>query len=184
MQVLAICSVQVPAGRRINFEGPAFGSKTILRQNTSDHAICQLCVPFPLNNSKILGKGPFKFFHRNETASGDLTSVEYPFIYNISMAQTAAVHWHAPFGIGGSRPRTPASLLISVRRPCLNGRTEMDGNYSLCCWKLRVELITTRADQGIDICRLQQIVERYRNEIAKYFFFVSLGNKGTLGTDD
>ena len=45
------------AGRRINFEDPAFASKAIWRQNTSDPAICQLCLPFLLNNSKILGKG-------------------------------------------------------------------------------------------------------------------------------
>ena len=57
VQVLPICSVQVPAGRRINFEGLAFARKVILRQNTSDHAICQLRPPFPLNNSKTLGKG-------------------------------------------------------------------------------------------------------------------------------
>ena len=58
VQVLsAICSVQVPAGRRINFEDLAFASKVILRQNTSGRAICQLCLPFPLNNFKILGKG-------------------------------------------------------------------------------------------------------------------------------
>ena len=34
MQVLAICSEQVLAGRRINFEGLAFASETILRQKT------------------------------------------------------------------------------------------------------------------------------------------------------
>ena len=56
VQVLAISSAQVPAGRRINFEGLAFASKAILRQNTSDPAICRLCLSFPLNNSKILGK--------------------------------------------------------------------------------------------------------------------------------
>ena len=57
VQVLAICSVQVPAGRRIHYECLAFASKAILRQNMSDPAICQLCLPFPPNNSKILGKG-------------------------------------------------------------------------------------------------------------------------------
>ena len=57
VQVLPIWSVQVPAGRRINFEGLAFARKVILRQNTSDHAICQLRPLFPLNNSKILGTG-------------------------------------------------------------------------------------------------------------------------------
>ena len=57
VQVLASCSEQVLAGRRINFEGLAFACKAILRQNTSDPAICQLCLPFLLNNSKILGKG-------------------------------------------------------------------------------------------------------------------------------
>ena len=56
VQVLPICSVQVPAGRRINSVGLAFARKAILRQNTSDHAIYQLRPPFPLNNSKILGK--------------------------------------------------------------------------------------------------------------------------------
>ena len=56
VQVLAISSAQVPAGRRINFGGLAFASKAILRQNTSDPAICRLCLSFPLNNSKILGK--------------------------------------------------------------------------------------------------------------------------------
>ena len=62
MLVLAICSAQLLAGRRINSEGLAFASKAILRQNTSDDAICQLCLPFPRNNSKVLGKGlnPFK----------------------------------------------------------------------------------------------------------------------------
>ena len=53
---LQSCSVQVPAGRRISFEGLTLASKAILRQNTSDHAICKLCLPFPPNNSKILGK--------------------------------------------------------------------------------------------------------------------------------
>ena len=57
VQVLAICSVQVPAGRQINFESLALASQAILRQNMSDHAICQLWLPFPLNNSNILGKG-------------------------------------------------------------------------------------------------------------------------------
>ena len=33
------------------------GPKAILRQNMSDHAICHLWLPFPLNNSKILEKG-------------------------------------------------------------------------------------------------------------------------------
>ena len=55
--VLAICSPQVPAGRRINFEGLAFGNKAILRQNTSDHVISQPCLPFPLNDCKIFEKG-------------------------------------------------------------------------------------------------------------------------------
>ena len=41
----------------INFKGLAFASKAILRQNTSDPAICRLCLSFPLNNSKILEKG-------------------------------------------------------------------------------------------------------------------------------
>ena len=45
------------AGRRINFESLAFASKLILGQNRSAHGICQLCLPFPLNNSKISGKG-------------------------------------------------------------------------------------------------------------------------------
>ena len=45
------------AGRRINFEGLVFASKAILRQNTWDPAICQLCLLFPLNKSKILEKG-------------------------------------------------------------------------------------------------------------------------------
>ena len=57
VQVLAISSAQVPAGRRINFGGLAFASKAILRQNTSDPAICRLCLSFPLNNSNILEKG-------------------------------------------------------------------------------------------------------------------------------
>ena len=57
LQALAICLMQVMAGRWINFEGLAFASKAILRQNTAEHAICQLCLPFPLNNSKIFGKG-------------------------------------------------------------------------------------------------------------------------------
>ena len=48
---------QVLAGRQIKFEGLAFASKAVLRQNTLDHAICQLCLLFPLNNSNILGKG-------------------------------------------------------------------------------------------------------------------------------
>ena len=48
--------MQVLAGRRINFEGLAFTSKAIFRQNTSDPAVCQLYLPFPLNNSKTLGK--------------------------------------------------------------------------------------------------------------------------------
>ena len=56
LQVLAICLGQVLAGRQINFEGLAFASKAILRQNMLDSAICQLCLPFPLNNSKILEK--------------------------------------------------------------------------------------------------------------------------------
>ena len=56
LQVLAICLAQVLAGRRINFEGLAFASKAILRQNMSDPATCQLCLPFPLNNSKTLKK--------------------------------------------------------------------------------------------------------------------------------
>ena len=58
VQVLAICTEQVPAGRRINFEGQAFASKAIMRRNTSDHAVSRLCLPFPLNNSEILEKGP------------------------------------------------------------------------------------------------------------------------------
>ena len=57
VEVLGICSVQVPAGRRSNFEGLAFTSKAILRQNRSDPAIRQLFLSFPMNNSKILGKG-------------------------------------------------------------------------------------------------------------------------------
>ena len=57
VQVLAISSAQVPAGRRINFEGLAFASKAILRQNTLDPAICRLCLSFSLNNSNILEKG-------------------------------------------------------------------------------------------------------------------------------
>ena len=44
------------AGRRINFEGLAFASKAILRQNASDHAVSQLCLPLPLTNSQILEK--------------------------------------------------------------------------------------------------------------------------------
>ena len=56
LQVLTICSVQVLAGRRINFECLAFASKAILRQNTSDPAICQLYLPFPLDSSKTLGE--------------------------------------------------------------------------------------------------------------------------------
>ena len=56
VQVFAICSAQVLAGRRINFEGLAFASKAILGQNTSDHVISQLCLPFPLNKSQILEK--------------------------------------------------------------------------------------------------------------------------------
>ena len=57
LQVLAICLAQVLAGRQINFDGLAFASKAISKQNTSDPAICQLCLLFPLINSKILGKG-------------------------------------------------------------------------------------------------------------------------------
>ena len=57
MQVLAISSAQVPAGRWSNFESLAFASKAILIHNTLEHAICQLCLSFPLDNSKILGKG-------------------------------------------------------------------------------------------------------------------------------
>ena len=63
VKVLATCSEQVLAGRRINFEGLAFASKTILRQNTSDHAVSRLCLPFPLNRSESFGKrsdNPFK----------------------------------------------------------------------------------------------------------------------------
>ena len=56
VQVLAICSEQVLAGRRINFEGLAFTSEAVLRQNTSDHAVSRPCLPFPPNNSEILGK--------------------------------------------------------------------------------------------------------------------------------
>ena len=55
VQVLAICSVQVPAGRWINFEGLAFESNTFFRQNMSDHVI-YLRLPFPMNNSKFFGK--------------------------------------------------------------------------------------------------------------------------------
>ena len=57
LQALAIWLAQVLAGRRINLDWLAFTSKAILRQNTSDNAICQLCLSFPLNNSKILGNG-------------------------------------------------------------------------------------------------------------------------------
>ena len=57
VQVLAICTEQVPAGRRVNFEGLALASNTILRQNTSDHAVNRLCLPFPLNDSEILENG-------------------------------------------------------------------------------------------------------------------------------
>ena len=53
VQVLAICSKQVLAGRRINSEGLAFASNAILRQNTSDHAVSRHCLPFPLNNSNF-----------------------------------------------------------------------------------------------------------------------------------
>ena len=56
VELLAICLAQVLAGTQINFEGLAFASKAILGQNTSDPAICQLCLPFPLNNSKTLEK--------------------------------------------------------------------------------------------------------------------------------
>ena len=48
VQVLAISLAQVPADRRINFEVLALASQAILSQNTSDHAICQLCLPFPI----------------------------------------------------------------------------------------------------------------------------------------
>ena len=65
VQVLAISSAQVPAGRRINFGGLAFASKAILRQNTSDPAICRLCLSFPLNNSNILEKGLIIPLRRN-----------------------------------------------------------------------------------------------------------------------
>ena len=57
VQALAICSAQVPAGGRINLEGLAFARKAVLRQNTSDHAVCRLCLPIPLSNSQILEKG-------------------------------------------------------------------------------------------------------------------------------
>ena len=57
VQVPAISSAQVPSGRRINFDGLAFATKAILRQNTSDPAIFRLCLSFPLNNFKILEKG-------------------------------------------------------------------------------------------------------------------------------
>ena len=43
----------IPAGRQINFEGLAFVSTAILRQNSLRHAVSQLCLPFPLNNSQI-----------------------------------------------------------------------------------------------------------------------------------
>ena len=56
VQVLAICSAQVAAGRRINYEGLAFASKAILRQNTLHHAVSEFGLPFLLNNSQILEK--------------------------------------------------------------------------------------------------------------------------------
>ena len=75
---------QVLAGRWINFEGLAFAGKAILRQNTSDPAICQLCLPFRLNNSKILGKSliiplffliSFKSTHRELLFAASPTSL-------------------------------------------------------------------------------------------------------------
>ena len=57
VQVLAMSSAKVPAGRGINFEGLAFAFNRILRQNTLDPAICRFCLSFPLNNSNILVKG-------------------------------------------------------------------------------------------------------------------------------
>ena len=50
---LAICSKQVLAGRRINFESLVFASEAILRQNTSDLAVSRPCLPFQPNNSEI-----------------------------------------------------------------------------------------------------------------------------------
>ena len=44
--LLAICSAQDPAGRRINFSGLVFASKAILRQNTSHAAVSRLFYPF------------------------------------------------------------------------------------------------------------------------------------------
>ena len=44
LKVPVICSARVLAGSRINFEGLAFASKAILRQNTADHAVSQLCL--------------------------------------------------------------------------------------------------------------------------------------------
>ena len=51
VQVIAIGSAQGLAGRlrRINFEGLAFASKAILKQNKSDHAVSQVCLPLQLN---------------------------------------------------------------------------------------------------------------------------------------
>ena len=59
LQVLAICLAQVLAGRWIYFEGLAFASKAILGKicQIMTFAKCQLCLPYPMNNSKNFGKG-------------------------------------------------------------------------------------------------------------------------------
>ena len=63
MQVVAICSAQVPASGRISFEFLAFASNAIFKKtDTLYHAVSQLGLPFPQNNSNF-GKGsdnPFK----------------------------------------------------------------------------------------------------------------------------
>ena len=90
MQVLAICSVQVPAGRRINFEGLAFASKTILRKNTSDPAICQLSLTSPLNNSKTLEKRSYNPFNPRPAAAWVLAGSAHPTPEFLDSSKTVA----------------------------------------------------------------------------------------------
>ena len=119
VEVLGICSVQVPAGRRSNFEGLAFTSKAILRQNRSDPAIRQLFYRFqwktPMKKMKNFGKrsyNPSKGVGRDYPLNPSrMTKWPVPAIFE-KKNSALCPHWAAGrFGQLGSR--APDRLLLS-----------------------------------------------------------------------
>ena len=82
VQVLAICSEQVLAGRRINSEGLAFASEAILRQNRRIVPLADLVYLFHRITQKFWENcdNPFKLFKKsiNLGASHTRRPVESP----------------------------------------------------------------------------------------------------------